>query len=185
MNNPFISAKQEDFDKAFEHFHKELGALRAGRANSAMIEDILVDCYGVKTPLKQLGSIGIPEPRVMTIEPWDKSILKEIEKALSYANTGLGVSVEAALVRVTVPQMTEETRRALVKVLNEKLEEAKISVRSVREDIKESIITAERNKEIPEDDRYAYIEELDKKVVEMNKQLQTIAEKKENEVMTV
>ena len=183
--NPYIESHEGDFNKAIEHFKSELMNIRAGRANPGMIEDILVDAYGVKTPIKQLGSIAIPEVRTMTIEPWDKTLLKEIEKALTYANLGVGVTGESTLVRVTVPQMTEENRKDLVKVLNEKLEAAKVAVRSIREKAKEEVIAAEKNKEIPEDDRYAYVEELDAKIGELNKELQAIAEAKEKEIMTV
>lgn len=183
--NEFITNHEEDFNKAVDHFKSELANVRAGRANPSMVEDILVDAYGVKTPIKQLGSIGVPEARTMTIEPWDKNLLKEIEKALTYADLGMGISGESTLVRVTVPQMTEENRKDLVKTLNEKLEAAKVAVRSIREKVKEEIIQAEKDKDITEDDRYAYVEDLDKKVGELNKNLQEIAEAKEKEIMTV
>lgn len=185
MSNEFLVKHEEDFNKALEHFNGELAGLRAGRANPAMIENVLVDAYGVKTPLKQLGSISVPEARSMTVEPWDKNLLKEIEKALGYANLGLSISAESTLVRVSVPQMTEENRRDLVKILNEKLETAKIAVRGVREKVKEEVMTAEKAGDITEDDRFESTEALDKKVVELNKELQTLAEKKEQEIMTV
>lgn len=183
--NEYIIKHEEEFKKAIEHFRHELSNLRAGRANPSMIEDVLVDAYGVKTPIKQLGSITVPEPRCMTVEPWDKSLLKEIEKALTYADLGFGIQGESTIVRVTVPQMTEENRKDLVKKLNEKLEAAKVAVRSVREKVKEEILAGEKAKEITEDDRYQFVEELDKKVGEMNKELQAMAEGKEKEIMTV
>jgi ribosome recycling factor len=185
MVNEFIQKHEADFVGAIEHYKKELAGLRAGRANSAMVENLLVDCYGVKTPLKQVGSIAIPEPRCLTIEPWDKSLLKEIEKAIAFANLGLSISAEAALVRVTVPQMTEESRKDLIKIMSEKLEVAKVSVRGIREKVKEEIIEALKNSDITEDDRYQYADELDKKVAELNKNLQNITEEKEKEIMTV
>ncbi len=185
MANEFIQKHEADFVGAIEHYKKELAGLRAGRANAAMVENLMADSYGVKTPLKQLGSIGVPEPRCLTIEPWDKSLLKEIEKAITYANLGLSVKVEATLVRVTVPQMTEENRKDLIKIMNEKLETAKVAVRGIREKVKEEIMTGLKNSDITEDDRYQYAEELDKKVAELNKELQTITEAKEKEIMTV
>ncbi len=185
MSNQFIEKHQVDLDGAIEHFKKELSHLRTGRANPEMIESLLVDCYGVKTPLKQLGSISVPEARSLSIEPWDKSLLKEIEKALTYADFGASIKVDSTLIRFTLPQMTEENRKKLVKVMGEKLESAKVAVRGVREKIKEEIVSAEKEKVITEDDRYDFVEELDKKVSELNKLFQEMADKKEKEIMTV
>ncbi|MBI5076926.1 ribosome recycling factor [Candidatus Falkowbacteria bacterium] len=183
--NDFIKKHEEEFKGAIEHFKKELAAIRAGRANPAMIENIMVESYGAKTPLKQLASIMTQEARTMVVQPWDKSLLKEIEKAITYANLGLSVSVDSAIVRVVVPQMTEENRRDLVKLMNEKLEAGKVGVRSVREKVKEEIMNAFRGSEITEDDKYQFVEELDKKVGEWNKELQNMAEQKEKEIMSV
>ena len=185
MSNEFLDKHEDDFGKAIEHYKSELASLRAGRANPAMIENVMVDAYGVKTPIKQLGSINVPEARSMTIEPWDKSLLKEIEKALAYADLGLSVTGESTLVRVSVPQMTEETRRDLVKMMNEKLETAKIAIRAIREKVKDEVIAAEKDGNITEDDRFESTEALDKRVQDLNKQLQTMAEEKEKEIMTV
>jgi ribosome recycling factor len=185
MANEFIQKYSEEFNKNIEHFKKEMASMKAGRANPIMVENVPVLAYGVKTPIKQLGSISVPEPRTINIEPWDKSLLKEIEKAITYANLGLGVTAEAALVRVTVPQMTEESRKELIKTINSKLEEAKIATRSIREKVKEEILSAQKNGDITEDDRYAYAEELDKKVSEINKQLESMVQVKEKEIMTV
>ena len=185
MENEFITKYKDDFDKAVQHYEKELRTLRIGRANPATVEDILVDAYGVKTPIKQMASISVPEARSMVIEPWDKNLLKEIEKSLTYADLGFSISGETGLVRVTVPQMTEENRKDMVKVLNEKLEAGKISIKSIREKVKEEIVEAEKKSDITEDDKYKYVEELDKKVQELNKQLQETIERKEKEIMTV
>jgi ribosome recycling factor len=183
--NDFIKKREEEFKAAVEHFKKELVSIRAGRANPAMIENILVDAYGAKTPLKQLSSIMAQEARTMVVQPWDKNLLKEIEKAIIYANLGLSVTVDSAIVRVAVPQMTEENRRDLVKLMNEKLETAKVAGRSVREKVKDEIMSAFKNSEITEDDKYKFVEELDKRVGELNKQLQDLAEQKEGEIMAV
>jgi len=185
MSNEFIAKYQGDFDGAVEHYKKELSNLRTGRANPGMVEDILVDAYGVKTPIKQLGSVAVPEARSLTIEPWDKNLLKDIEKALTYADLGVAIKLDSTLVRVTVPQMTEENRKKLVKMMSEKLEEAKVAVRSVREKAKEEIVRAEKDGNITEDDRYDYVDELDKLVGELNKKLQELADKKEQEILTV
>ena len=185
MANQFIEKYKEEFGNVFEHYEKELNNLRIGRANPSTIEEILVDAYGVKTPLKQMTSISVPEARVMNVEPWDKNLLKEVEKALTLADLGYSISGDSTLIRVIVPQMTEENRKDMVKVLGEKMEAAKVSVKSIREKVKEEIIEAEKASDITEDDKYAYIEELDKKTQETNKQLQERTDIKEKEIITV
>src|SRR6056297_272548 len=184
MSNRFIEQHQEEFNKAVEHFEKELSAVRAGRANPSMLDSVAVDAYGVKTPLKQVASISVPEARSMEVEPWDKNLIKEVEKAISAADLGLSVSAESTLVRVTVPQMTEEKRKEMVKQIKEKLEEARVAVRSIREKVKEDITEAEKSKDITEDDKYDFVEDLDKKVSELNKKLENMAEEKEKQVMS-
>ena len=185
MANQFIQKHQADVDSAIEHFKTDISSLRTGRANPGIMQNVQVDCYGVKTPLMQLASITTPEPRQIKIEPWDKNLLKSIEKGISEANLGLQAIVESNFLRITVPMMTEEDRLKLVKILNEKLEAAKISMRSIREKVKDTILTAEKNKEIAEDARYQFVEELDKEIGNWNKQLIEIAQKKEKEIMTV
>lgn len=185
MANQFIQKKQADVEAAIEHFKSELSSLRTGRANPSLVQNILIDCYGVKTPLLQLASITTPEARQIKIEPWDKNLLKSIEKGISEANLGLQAVIEGNFLRITIPMMTEEDRLKLVKILNEKLEAAKISMRSIREKIKESILIAEKNKEITEDERYDFVEELDKAIGEWNKKLIEIAQAKEKEIMTI
>ena len=183
--NEYITKHEDDFLKAKEHFEKELQNIRAGRANPSMIEDIQVDSYGVKTPLKQLGSIGVQEARTMVVEPWDKNLLKDIEKAIIQADLGVSVQGESTLVRVSVPQMTEENRKDMVKVMNEKLEAAKVAVRSIREKVKEEIVEAEKNNELTEDDKFTFVKELDEKTQTETKELQEIGDAKEKEIITV
>ena len=183
--NQFMQKYDAEFNGVVDHYKQELGGIRAGRANPAMVENILADMYGVKTPIKQMASIGVQEARTMVIQPWDKNLIKEIEKAITMANLGLSVSSEALLVRVTVPQMTEENRKDLIKIMNEKLEAAKVSLRGVREKVKEEIVEAQKGSDITEDDRYQYVEEMEKKVAELNKVLQDLTESKEKEIMSV
>ena len=183
--NDFIKKHESEFNGVVDHFKKELGSIRAGRANPAMIEEVLVESYGAKTPLKQLGRISVTEARCMSVQPLDKNLIKDIEKAIIYANLGLAVSAESTLVRVTVPQMTEENRKDLVKIMNEKLEAAKVSARAVREKTKEEITTAFTGKQITEDDKFDFLKELDEKIGGINKNLQDLAIAKENEIMSV
>ncbi len=183
--NSYIVKHQESVTKAIEHFKDECNGLRTGRANPNMVEKILVESYGSKMPLNQLASISIPEPRVIRIEPWDKSITKAIEIAINESDMGVKASVDGNVVRINIPMMTEENRQDLVKLLRERLEESKIALRSIRENIREEIISAEKNKELTEDDKFDYLKELDKEIEGWNKTVQDIAEAKDKEIMTV
>lgn len=180
-----IDEQKPDFDKAIEHLKKELSGLRTGRATSALIENIMVESYGTRTPLKQVGSINVADAKSMTVEPWDKNLLKDIEKAIAAANLGLATANEGKHIRVGVPPMTEESRKELAKVLKEKAEDARISVRNLRDKIRESLQTQEKNKEITEDDRYSFQKKLDELSASYNDQIKKIAEEKEEEIMTV
>jgi len=183
--NQFIAAKQTEFTGAIDFFKKDIATLRTGRANPALLENVAAEAYGVKTPLNGLANIAVSDARSMTIAPWDKSILKEIEKALIEANLGMGIVNEGDKIRVTIPQMTEENRKELVKKVNERQEKAKISVRQIREEIKQAIEAAAKDKEISEDDKFAFIEELDTVVNKYNTEIKELRDKKETEIMEI
>lgn len=183
--NQYVQAKQGEFAKAIEFFKKEISALRTGRANPAILDGVQVEAYGARAALNGLASIAVADARSMTISPWDKSILKDIEKAVTEADLGFGVINEGDKIRLTVPAMTEENRRELVKKLNEKLEEARISVRQTRDEVKKAIEAAEAGKAISEDDKFRFIKELDEAVAKQNDELKQIRDKKETEIMTI
>jgi len=174
-----------EFAKAIEHFKNDIATLKTGRANPAILDSVVVPAYGANMPINQLASVSVPEARSILIQPWDKSVLKEIEKAILEANIGLNPVNEGDKIRITMPTMTEETRKDIVKVLNKKTEEARIAIRQVRDKIKEEIMAAEENKEFGEDERFRLIELLDKKTVEHNDQIKVINEEKETEIMTI
>ena len=170
------------FDKAGEHFKTDLASVRTSRATPSMLENIMVEVYGQKMPLMQLASIQAPEPRMMTVEPWDKSTIKAVEKAISSASMGLSVVNEGTILRITVAPLIEETRKELLKLLNNKTEEARRALRGVRDDIKETILETEKNKDISEDERYKLVEELDEMTRDYNSKINELAEKKEGEI---
>ncbi len=128
-----------------------------GRANPGILEGIQAEAYGVRTPLNGLASITVQDGQSIVIAPWDKNVSKDIEKAVVAADLGLGVVNEGDKIRLTMPQMTEENRRDLVKKLNERMEKAKISIRQIRDEIKSDIEGAEAKKEIAEDDKFRFI----------------------------
>ncbi|MDP3043277.1 MAG: ribosome recycling factor [bacterium] len=183
--NKYLQAKQEEFNKAVEFFKKEIAHLRTNRVNPNILDSVQVDAYGAKTPLNGLASITVPEARSMVIAPWDKNIIKEVEKAITAADLGLSVVNEGDKLRLIVPLLTEENRREIAKKLNKKLEDARISVRQTRDEIKNDIEQAEENKEINEDDKFRFIKELDEEVAENNDELKKTRDKKEEEIMTI
>jgi ribosome recycling factor len=183
--NKFINAKQEEINKAVEHFKKEIAGLRTGRANPGIFDGVQAEAYGIRTPLNGLSSITVQDGQSIVIAPWDKNVSKDIEKAIVAADLGLGVVNEGDKIRLTVPQMTEENRRDLVKKLNERMEKTKISIRQVREEIKSDIEGAEANKEIAEDDKFRFIKELEESINKINEELKNIRDKKEEEIMTI
>ncbi|MCD4694321.1 ribosome recycling factor [bacterium] len=184
MNN-YVEQKQGEFLKAIEYFKKEIANIRTGRANSNILEGINIEVYGTRMPINGVANINIEGSKNITIVPWDKSVIKDLEKAIVEADLGLGINNEGDKIRLIVPEMTEEKRRDLVRKLNEKLENARISIRQIRDDVKREIEEAEKDKEITEDDRYGFIEELDEEVENKNKELKEIKDKKEEDLMTV
>ena len=183
--NQYQLAKQNEFDKAIDFFKKDIASLRVGRASPAILDNIQAEAYGVKTPLNGLASITVPDSKNLLVSPWDKNIIKDIEKAIVDADLGFGVTSESDKIRLTVPMMTEDNRRDLVKKLNEKQETTRITIRQIREEVKAAIFQAGENKEISEDDKFRFIKELDEEVKERNDKIKEIRDKKEKEIMTV
>ncbi|MDD4902520.1 MAG: ribosome recycling factor [Patescibacteria group bacterium] len=183
--NQYLQAKKLEFQKAVEFFKKDIGSIRTGRANTAVLEGIQIEAYGAKTPLVGLANVAVADARSLIVSPWDRNILKDVEKAIIEAGLGLGVVNEGDKIRLTIPAMTEENRKELVKKLNEKTEQAKISVRQNREAIKTSIEKAEKDKAISEDDRFRFMEELEEEVKKINEELKGIRDKKEKDIMTI
>ncbi|MBU4257027.1 ribosome recycling factor [Patescibacteria group bacterium] len=183
--NKYLQAKQEEFNKAVEFFKKEIAHLRTNRVNPNILDSVQADVYGAKTPLNGLASITVPEARSMVVAPWDKNIIKEVEKAITAADLGLSIVNEGDKLRLIVPLLTEENRREIAKKLSKKLEDARISVRQIRDEIKNDIEQAEKNKEINEDDKFRFIKELDEEVAENNNELKKTRDKKEEEIMTI
>lgn len=178
-----IQEKKELFEKVLEHTKTEIGGLRTNNITPSLVENIKVEAYGASMPLIQLGSISIPEPRQLLVETWDKNILKEVEKALETASLGLAIKNEGNFLRLTMPPLTEETRKQVVKLLSEKLEKGRISLRALRDEVKTEIQKAEKEKTITEDDRFKLQEDLDKMTKEYTDKISEMGEKKEKEIM--
>lgn len=183
--HPFLSDSKPQFQKAVDHLKEELGALRTGRAHPALVEKVMVDAYGTMTPLKGVGSVTIPDAKTIAIEPWDANLVKNVEKALSDAQLGMNPTVQGKVIRLVMPPMTEERRKELVKIVKEKAEEARKSVRSVREKVREKVGEMEKSKQLTEDDRFKAQDELDKMTKEFSSLIEKTIEEKEKEIMTV
>jgi len=185
MIKEIIESKQIAFEKALSHFTEESGTLRTGRANPAIVEGLLVDYYNAKTPLIQMASISVPEPRQLVISPWDKGVLSQIEAAVRESDLGLNPVNDGSVVRITLPALTEERRHELVKTLNSRAEEGRISIRNAREDAWKEIQEAEKEGLMSEDEKFRGKDELQKAVDLYNGKLEAVREKKEGEIMTV
>lgn len=185
MYKEAIEKKKPDFEKAVEFFREDLNQLRTGRATTALVENILVDYYGTKSLLKQVASISIPEARTITISPWDKGSLVNIEAAIRESQLNLNPNNDGQVIRINIPALTEERRKELVKILNQKTEEAKISIRKIREDIWNEIQELEKSGKIGEDDKFIGKDKLQEVIDEYNEKIEEIRKKKEGEIMTV
>ena len=165
-----------------EWLKKEYQGLRTGRATPALLDGVQADSYGSRVPLNQIGSIGVEDARTIRVSPWDTSQIKEIEKAITDANLGVGVSSDEKGVRVSFPELTAERRDTLMKVAKEKLEDARQSVRGAREETWNAIQAQEKEGEISEDEKFRSKEELQKHVDKANKTLEEMYERKEVEI---
>ncbi len=185
MYKEIIDKKKPELEKSIEHFKEELNQLRTGRASVAMVEGLSVDYYGAKSPLKQVASISVPEPRTIVIAPWDKDNLVNIEKSLRESQLNLNPNNDGQVIRINIPALTEERRKDLVKVLNQKAEDAKISIRKHREDAWEEIQRVEKEGLMGEDDKFVGKDKLQEVVDEFNKKVEEVRAKKEVEIMQV
>ena len=180
-----IKQFEEKMQKTVQSLENDFKTLRAGRANPAVLDKITVDYYGTPTPLNQVGNVTVPEARVIQISPWEKSMLKEIEKSIQTSDLGLTPNSDGTVIRLVFPELTEERRKDLTKEIKKKGEEAKVSVRNIRREAIDSFKKAEKNKELTEDDLKSledkiqkatdkYVAEIDKTVEAKNKDLLTV-----------
>ena len=176
---------KQHLNNVMESLKRELAGLRTGRATPALVEDIDVDCYGSKTPLKAIAAISNPEPRVLVIQPWDKTLLPAIERAISLSSVGANPIADRELIRLSIPALTEERRKELAKVLGKHVEQARISVRQAREDALRLVDRAEKEKQISEDEKFRRKHEIQKMVDEYNRKIEESAAVKEKEIMGV
>ncbi len=183
--NQYLEKKQLDFVNALEFFKKEIATLRTGRANPSVLDHVQIEAYGVLNPLNTIANITVSDGRNILISAWDKNVLKSIEKGIIDAGLGFGVVNEGDKIRLTVPPLTEENRKDLVKKLNEKMEKTRVILRQVREATKHLIEGAFEEKTIGEDEKFRFMKELDDFSAKKNDELKELRDKKEKDIMEI
>lgn len=180
-----INTYKGDFEKVIEHLKNDISSLRTGRATPALVEDITVEAYGSRQPLKTVATITVQDAKTLAIDPWDKSLVQAIDSALRNSQLGINPVNDGRLIRLPLPDLTQERRQELIKVLHQKLETARISIRKVREEVRDDIDKKEKNKEMSEDEKYKLQDELEKLVKEYNDKIKVVGDEKEKEITTV
>lgn len=175
----------EKMNKCLDALERDYKAVRAGRANPAVLDRITVDYYGAATPINQVAAISVPEPRMLMIQPWDASIIKEIEKAINTSDIGINPSNDGKVIRLVFPPLTEERRKELVKDISKRGEEAKVAVRNIRRDAMDDIKKLKKNSEITEDD----LKDGEKKLQDITdkfiKEIEEMEKAKEKEILSI
>ena len=176
---------QAQMDKTIEALKFEFSTIRAGRANAQMLDKIRVDYYGTPTPLQQVGNVSVPEARMICIQPWDASILKDIEHAINMSDVGINPTNDGKVIRLVFPELTEDRRKELVKDVKKKGENAKVAIRNIRRDAIDAIKKKGKEDGISEDEVKGYQDDVQKKTDEYIKKIDVAIEEKSNEIMTV
>ncbi len=178
---PYAQAAKADFQKVIDHLSSELNTIRTGRATPAILETVQVESYGSFQPVKAVASISIPDAKTLMIEPWDPSMLKHIETAIMKSDVGITPNVDGKVIRLIMPAMTDESRQRMVKLMKEKLEDARVAVRRVREELKKTI-----EKEAGSDDeKRSELASLETTVKEWTGKVEEMGKKKEQEITTI
>ena len=185
MATDVMDNAKERMNKTISVLQQELGGLRAGRANPQVLDRILVDYYGSPTPINQLGNISVPEPRMLVIAPWDGKLIPAIEKALQKSDLGINPANDGKVIRLVFPELTEERRKDLVKVVRKKGEESKVAIRAIRRDANEQIKAQKKNNELTEDDQKHLEEKIQKLTDELIRDIDRIIAEKEKEILSV
>lgn len=185
MTSEVIMEMAEKMDKSLETFRLELSRIRTGRASLSLLDGIKIDAYGSSMPLNQVATLTIPESRLIVIQPWDPQVMSDIEKAFLKSDLGLTPVNDGKVIRISIPQLTEERRKELVKIVKKIAEEYRVAIRNHRRDAIDSLKKQKKNKEISEDDQFKLQEEAQKETDSYVSMIDEVAAEKENEVMEV
>ena len=185
MASDILESTKERMHKTIAVLKTELGGLRAGRANAQLLDRILVDYYGTPTPIPQLGNVSTPEPRMLLISLWDNKAIPAVEKAIKKSDLGINPSNDGKVIRLIFPELNEERRKELVKVVKKKGEESKVAIRAIRRDANEQIKKEEKDKLITEDDRKTLDDKVQKLTDDLTKEIDALLVAKEKEILAV
>lgn len=183
--NPVLTNAEEKMTKSVNALANEYSSIRAGRANPAVLDKVLVEYYGAPTPVTQLAAVSVPEARTLLIQPWDKTALKGIEKAIQTSDIGINPQNDGSTVRLVFPPLTEERRRELVKGVYKYAEEAKVAVRSIRRDAMDKLKELKKKAEITEDDQKSLEKKLQELTDKYCKEIDELSAKKDKEIMEI
>ncbi len=183
--NVVINETQPKMSAVIDDLKRKLGAVRTGRANITLLDNIVVDYYGTPTPLSQMASVSVPEPQLLVVQPWDATQIIEIEKAINLANLGINPSNDGKLIRLPIPPLNEERRQQLAKQVHEIAEEHKIAIRSIRQHSNSELKRQLNDKEISEDNERIGLDEVQKLTNDFSTQIDNLSKKKEEEILTV
>lgn len=185
MDQEILKRADEKMKKAIEHVRHELSTIRTGRASAALLEGVRVDYYGNPTPLIQVAAISVPEPRLLMVQPYERTLVPEVLKAIQKADLGLNPSSDGSLVRVPIPQLNEERRKSLVKHASKLVEDGRVAIRNIRRDSNEELKKQEKKGTVSEDEGHRAQAEVQKITDQAIKRLDEILEKKRQEIMEV
>jgi ribosome recycling factor len=185
MTADLFEDAERRMQKAVETLKQDINAIRAGRASAALVERITVEYYGTPTPINQVASITVPEARLLVIQPWERKLLVDIEKAIQRSDLGINPTNDGQVIRLAIPPMSEERRRDLVKTLHKKLDEHKVAVRNVRRDVQDKLRDREKKKEVSEDELKRSIERLQKLTDRYIEEMDKVGKAKEMEILEV
>ena len=185
MIDEVVRDAKDRMEKTVSSTQSELGKVRTGRANLSLVDTVRVDYYGSKVPLKQCANLGIPEPRLITIQPWDRNLLGEIEKAIMKADLGINPNNDGHIIRLPIPPLTEERRKDLVRLIHQLGEEGKVAIRNIRRDAIDHLKKAQREHTISEDEEYNGGIDVQELTDEYTKKIDEMIKAKEHEIMEV
>ncbi len=185
MADPDIADLQRRMNGAVEVLKQEFGGLRTGRASISLLDPIVVDAYGSQMPLNQLGTVSVPEPRMLSVQVWDKSLVQAVEKAIRSSGLGLNPVIDGQVLRLPIPELTEERRVEISKIASKYAEQARVAARNVRRDGMDTLKTMEKDGEISQDELHMYGEDIQKMTDEVIQTMDELLADKEQEIMQV
>ena len=180
-----LNMYQEKMEKAVDVLKKEFAGLRTGRASTSLLDSISIEAYGSKVPLNQVSNISVPESRLLTVQVWDDSLVSTVENSIRNSNLGLNPMIEGSLIRIPIPELSEERRIEIVKIASKYSEDSKISIRNIRRDAMEKIKSLEKNKEISQDELFKFSDKIQKMTDNLIEKVETLFVDKEKDILRV